>query len=170
MSSGPAPNQQSSGNWATSGSYNQARARFDAKKAEYDALVARLTASTNPTTEDINRLRTLNRETFQLLERAIRTLSTSQVANLEAANRELSEALARIERQYNILVENSDRLEALKRIREFEEVKADGSVNLFMILLLVFALALLIIMIFSQRMSVTIPTAPANPTMTANLT
>jgi uncharacterized protein with PQ loop repeat len=166
---GPSPNPQT-GNWATSGSYNQTRAQFDAKKAEYDALVTSLSTSTNPTAEDITRLRNLNREAFALLEQAIQALSTSQVANMTAVNQELSEMLARIDRQYNILVENSDRLEALRRIREFEEVKSNGSVNLFMILLLVFSLALLVIMMFSQRMNATSPTAPASPMMTANLT
>jgi hypothetical protein len=116
------------------------------------------------------RLRNLNREAFAIIEQSIRALSTSQVANMTTVNRELSELLARIDRQYNILVENSDRLEALRRIREFEQVKADGGVNFFMVLLLVFSLALLVIMIFSQRMVVTSPTAPTSPMMTANLT
>ena len=169
MSTGPAPNQ--SGNWATSGTYNQMRAQFDVKKAEYDALIARLSTSTNPTAEDITRLRTLNRETFQLLERTIQALTTSQVANMTAVNRELADALAKIERQYNILVENSDRLEALKRIREHEQVKADGSVNFFMMFLLIIALALLVIMVFSSyRTSPTSPIAPTSPMMTAPLT
>jgi hypothetical protein len=67
-------------------------------------------------------------------------------------------------------VENSDRLEALKRIREYEQVKADGSVNVFMILLIILAVALLVIMVFSQRTNPTIASAPASPAMTPNLT
>jgi len=79
---GPSPNP-STGNQASSGSYNQLRAQFDVKKSEYDALIARLSTSTNPTAEDITRLRNLNREAFALLEQAIRALSTSQVANMK---------------------------------------------------------------------------------------
>jgi len=166
---GPSPNPQT-GNQASSGSYNQLRAQFDVKKREYDALIASLSNSTNPSAEDITRLRNLNREAFALLEQTIRALSSSQVANMTVVNAELSAALARIDRQYNILVENSDRLEALKRIREYEQVKADGSVNVFMILLLIVSLALLVIMMFSQRTNVTMESAPTNPTMTPNLT
>ncbi len=166
---GPSPNPQT-GNQASSGSYNQLRAQFDVKKREYDALIASLSTSTNPSAEDITRLRNLNREAFALLEQTIRALSSSQVANMTAVNAELTEALARIDRQYNILVENSDRLEALKRIREYEQVKADGSVNVFMILLIILAVALLVIMVFSQRTNPTIASAPASPAMTPNLT
>lgn len=166
---GPSPNP-STGNQASSGSYNQLRAQFDVKKREYDALIASLSNSTNPSAEDITRLRNLNREAFALLEQTIRALSTSQVADMTVVNKELADALARIDRQYNILVENSDRLEALRRIREFEQVKADGGVNMFMILLLVFSLALLVIMMFSQRINPTSPIAPASPMTTANLT
>jgi hypothetical protein len=166
---GPSPNPQT-GNQASSGSYNQLRAQFDVKKREYDALIASLSVSTNPSAEDITRLRNLNREAFALLEQTIRALSSSQVANMTAVNTELSAALARIDRQYNILVENSDRLEALKRIREYEQVKADGSINVYMTLLLIVALALLVIMMFSQRMNPTIASAPASPAITPNLT
>jgi hypothetical protein len=164
---GPSPNPQT-GNQASSGSYNQLRAQFDVKKREYDALIASLSVSTNPSAEDITRLRNLNREAFALLEQTIRALSSSQVANMTAVNTELSAALARIDRQYNILVENSDRLEALKRIREYEQVKADGSINVYMTLLLIVALALLVIMMFSQPMNPTIASAPASPAITPN--
>jgi hypothetical protein len=153
------------------GLYIQLKTQFDTKKAAYDALIASASRSTAPTEQDITQLRTMNRELFSLLEQTIQALSTIQSEELGTLNRELAATLDNIERQYNVLSENKDRAETLRRIREFEEVKKDGSVELYMILLLVFALALLIIMMFSggsQRTNVPTAAASISPPSMAN--
>jgi hypothetical protein len=154
------------------GLYIQLKTQFDTKKAAYDALIASASRSTNPTDEDINQLRSMNRELFALLEQTIQALSTIQSEELGTLNRELAATLDNIERQYNVLSENKDKAETLRRIREFEEVKRDGSVQFYMILLLVFALALLIIMMFSggssQRMNAPAAAPSMSPPRMAN--
>jgi hypothetical protein len=154
------------------GLYIQLKTEFDTKKAAYDDLVAAISRSTNPTDEDITQLRTKNRELFSLLEQTIRALSTIQSEEIGTLNRELEATLDSLERQYSILSENKDKVETLRRIREFEEVKRDGSVEFYMILLLVFALAVLIIMMFSggssQRMNVPAAAASMSPPRMAN--
>jgi hypothetical protein len=154
------------------GLYIQLKTEFDTKKAAYDDLVAAISRSTNPTDEDITQLRTKNRELFSLLEQTIRALSTIQSEEIGTLNRELEATLDSLERQYSILSENKDKVETLRRIREFEQVKRDGSVEFYMILLLVFALAVLIIMMFSggssQRMNVPAAAASMSPPRMAN--
>jgi len=98
----------------------------------------------------------------------IAILSASQSTEMRASTEDLTKTLARIERQYNAIVENSDKKETLRRIREFEEVKAGGSVGLYMILLLVLAIAVLVIMIFFQRTNAASAPATTRPANMAN--
>lgn len=144
--------------------YADLKKQFDTKKGEYDALLA----TQNPSEADMQKLRTLNREMFVILEEAILALKTSQPAEMEVASRELSAVLTRIERDYGALSSGSDRIETLRRIREFEEVRSNGLVNIYAILLLVFAVGLLVIMIFSQRVSASSAMPLTRPPSTAN--
>lgn len=152
------------------GLYIQLKTQFDTKKAAYDALIASASRSTSPTDEDINQLRTMNRELFALLEQAIQALSTFQTDDIASLNRELSATLNDIERQYGILSANADKVETLRRIREFEEVKKGGNVSIYMIALLVMALAVLVIMVFFQRTNAPATPATMSPPSMANLT
>lgn len=127
----------------------QLRAQFEAKYREYLDAARAVTVAANPTDQQLERLRRLNREVFSLLERLIQSATDSQRTAMERVNESLSVTLARIERQYNDLTVKSDRAETLRRIREFEELKADNSVGTYMIALLVFAVLVLIIMVFS---------------------
>jgi len=150
--------------------YEQLRQEFDQKKEEYDALIDTLLESETPTDADIAKVRELNRKMFELLEQSIAVLGVSQSKDMENATRELSEVLARVDREYGILSQNSDRLETLRRIRQFEEVRADGSVGVYMILLILLAVAVLVTMLFSQRVSTTMAIPPASPASTESLT
>jgi hypothetical protein len=152
------------------GLYIRLKTEFDTKKAAYDALVVSASRSTSPSDADITRLRTMNRELFVLLEQTIEALSTIQTEDIASVNRELTATLNQLEQQYSILSENSDKVETLRRIREFEQVKSGGSVSILMIALLVLALAMLIIMMFSQRTNVPATAATMRPPSMANFT
>jgi hypothetical protein len=112
----------------------------------------------------------MNRELFALLEQTIDALSTIQTDDIASVNRELTATLNQLEQQYSILSENSDKVETLRRIREFEQVKSGGSVSMLMIGLLVLALAMLIIMMFSHRTNAPATAATTRPPSTANFT
>jgi hypothetical protein len=152
------------------GLYIQLKTQFDTKKAAYDALVISASRSTAPTDEDINQLRNMNRELFTILEQTIQALSTFQTDDIASVNRELTATLTDLERQYSILSENSDKVETLRRIREFEETKKGGNVGIYMIALLVMALAVLVIMVFFQRTNAPATPATTSPPSMANLT
>jgi hypothetical protein len=130
--------------------FDQLKSQFDDKYTQYLTLARTVTIAANPTDQQIAQLRSLNREVFTLLERLIREAGNSQTAEMRRVNDNLTATLHRIERQYNDLAAKSDKAETLRRIREFEELKADSSVNIYMVLLLIFAVAVLIVMIFSS--------------------
>jgi hypothetical protein len=131
--------------------YPQLKDQFEAKKSEYDTLIATLSAEQREiTAADMARLQTLNREMFALLEKMIQVLSVSQPAELDTLSRELSESLSRIEKQYVALSSDSDRAETLRRIREFEEVRNHGSLNFYLMLLLISAFAVFVAMVSSS--------------------
>lgn len=152
------------------GLYIQLKTQFDTKKAAYDALVISASRSTTPTDEDINQLRTMNRELLTILEKTIQALSTFQTDDIGSVNRELTATLNDLERQYSILSENSDKVETLRRIREFEETKKGGNVGIYMVALLVMALAVLVSMVFFQRTNAPATAATVRPPSMANLT
>lgn len=147
--------------------YDELKKEYESKYLEYTQIVG----SPSPTDAQIERLRVLNREISQLLQQMIAVTDTNQTEVLNQRYSELSQVLNRIERDHEVLSQNSDRLETLRRIREFEEVRTNGTVNIFAVLLLVAALALLIVMIFSaySTNAVTI-SAPTSPAITENLT
>lgn len=147
--------------------YDNLKKEYEIKYLEYTRIVG----SPSPTSEQIDRLRVLNREISQLLQQMISVTDTNQTKVLDQRYNELSQVLNRIERDHGILSQNSDRLETLRRIREFEEVRTNGTVNIFAVLLLVAALALLIVMIFSAYSTNAVTmSAPTSPAMTENLT
>lgn len=151
--------------------FNQLKSQFDTKYTEYLAMARTVTIAANPTDQQITQLRNLNREVYSLLERLLQASATSQTAEMKRVNQNLAETLHRIERQYNDLAAKSDKAETLRRIREFEELKADSSVNIYMVLLLIFAVALLIVMVFSSYLTSTAnATAATSPTTIPPLT
>lgn len=151
--------------------FDQLKSQFDTKYAQYLELARTVTITANPTDQQLAQLRTLNREVFSLLERLIQSSASSQTAEMQRVNQNLATTLHRIERQYNDLSAKSDRAETLRRIREFEELKADSSVNIYMVLLLIFAVALLIVMVFSSyRASTANAIAATRPTTIEPLT
>ena len=146
--------------------YTALRREFTTKYAEYTSIVG----TPSPTPEQIARLRVLNREIAVLLGQMLELSDTADSSVLDERYRELSAVLNRIERDHGLLSQNLDRLETLRRIREFEEVRSDGTVNLFAILLLVAAIAMLIVMVFSAYSTNAVTTsAPTSPAITENL-
>jgi hypothetical protein len=162
------PNSSDTPQAPAAGMYSQLKTQFEAKQKEYNALLRSVATATDPPTADIDKLRSLNRELASLIEQIVQTLKSSQSAEMERVSRELADTLVWVEKQYGVLSADSDKAETLRRIREFEEVRADNSVSLYMIILIGLAVALLVTMLFSQRVSATTAMPPASPASTAN--
>jgi hypothetical protein len=164
------PNSSPTPNAPASGTYAQLTAQFETKQKQYNDLLRSVATSTDPPTADIDRLRTLNRELAGLIEQIIQVLSSSQSSEMERISRELGDTLVWVEKQYGVLSADLDKVETLRRIREFEQVRADGSISLYLIVLIGLAVALLVTMIFSQRVSTTTAMPPISPASAPSFT
>jgi hypothetical protein len=160
------PNTSATPNAPAGGTYAQLKTQFETKQKEYNGLLRSVATATDPPTADIEKLRSLNRELAGLIEQIIQVLSSSQSAEMERISRELGDTLVWVEKQYGVLSADSDKVETLRRIREFEQVRADGSISLYLIVLIGLAVALLVTMIFSQRVSTTTAMPPTSPAST----
>lgn len=94
------------------------KADYDAKSAEYSRLID--TAVTSGSTSSMDQIRQLNVELSSLLEQMI-SVSDPQRRSMPLVRDELVERLRRIQLDYNGLLQNTDDLETLRRIRAQEE-------------------------------------------------
>lgn len=140
------------------------KADYDAKSAEYSRLID--TAVTSGSTGSMDKIRQLNVELSSLLEQMI-SASDPQRRTMPAVRDELVERLRRIQLDYNGLLQNTDDLETLRRIRAQEE---GGFWSVFYWHLAFLAIAfvgVLILMIYKRR-ATTNETA-ASPAMSSDL-
>ncbi len=139
---------------------------YDAKSKEYKTLIDEAVASGS--TQTMDKIRKLNVELASLLERMISTVSPGQSKrSIESARDELVGRLRRIQMDYNGLLQTTDELETLRRIRAQEE---GGFLRVFywhLIALGVLFVGVLGAMLYMRRQTSTETTA--SPTTSADL-
>lgn len=142
------------------------KAEYDAKSTEYKNLID--TAVASGSTARIDRIRTLNVELSSLLEQMISTVSPTQpTQSIETLRTDLVTRLRRIQVDYNGLLQTTDELETLRRIRAEEE---GGFLQMFywhLIGLAVVFVGVLAVMIYMRLQ--TSPATTASPTTSADL-
>jgi hypothetical protein len=136
---------------------------YDAKSKEYTRLIDEAVASGS--TQTMDKIRKLNVELASLLEQMISTFSPGR--SIESARDELVRRLRRIQMDYNGLLQTTDELETLRRIRAQEE---GGFLRVFywhLIALGVLFVGVLGVMLYMRRQTSTETTA--SPTTSADL-
>jgi hypothetical protein len=136
---------------------------YDAKSKEYTRLIDEAVASGS--TQTMDKIRKLNVELASLLEQMISTVSPGR--SIESARDELVRRLRRIQMDYNGLLQTTDELETLRRIRAQEE---GGFLRVFywhLIALGVLFVGVLGAMLYMRRQTSTETTA--SPTTSADL-
>jgi hypothetical protein len=136
---------------------------YDAKSKEYKTLIDEAVASGS--TQTMDKIRKLNVELASLLEQMISTVSPGR--SIESARDELVRRLRRIQMDYNGLLQTTDELETLRRIRAQEE---GGFLRVFywhLIALGVLFVGVLGVMLYMRRQTSTETTA--SPTTSADL-
>lgn len=103
---------------STTPTLSDLQAQYKAKIAKYDTLLASALATND--TSKLPAIRALNTEISQILERILTEVSqgSADASTFKADRMELVTSLNRIQRDYNGLVDNTDDLELLRRIRE----------------------------------------------------
>jgi hypothetical protein len=146
---------------------DELKREYDAKSAQYKTLIDQAIAA-GSSAGAIDQIRTLNVELSSLLEQMISTVSPTQSnASIEATRDELVRRLRRIQVDYNGLLQTTDELETLRRIRAQEE---GGFLQVFywhLIALAVVFVGVLGVMIYMRRQ--TSPATTASPTMSTDL-
>lgn len=114
-----------------------------------------------------DKISALNMEISKTLEEMIGILAQTKGSGLEQYRNQLIENLHRIQRDYNGLIQNTDKIETLRRIRREEYDTAPLKRYLFFFFAIVFVI--LILLLFFQRK----PTAaaiPSNPAIATTFT
>lgn len=143
------------------------QAEYTAKSARYTSLID--TAVRTGDTAKMNEIRQLNVELTSLLEQMLSTSSplSRETQKLRQSRDELAARLRKVQMDYNGLVQTTDELETLRRIRAQE---SDGFTALFywhLIFLGIVFVAVLAGMIYVRRQTTNATTA--SPTMSADL-
>jgi hypothetical protein len=142
------------------------QAQYKVKIAAYDSKVAAAIA-----TDDASKLpeiRALNTEISQLLEKMLTevTNASADTSTIKAQRSELVSTLNRIQRDYNGLVENTDSLELLRRIREGETRAPRREFEMYLFFFLLMCGGILVMVFFgSQKIDATTMSAATPPRM-----
>jgi len=136
-----------------------------------DALNATSADVLNPIVETI---KSTNQSIRAVLDQMLTVLAQmkEETPDISVYSDELVKRLGQIQNDYNNLKSNTDKLETLRRIRAYEESKATGSLNWYLLGFLVLCGILVVfILIFGRQRSADATYAmPTSPMMTAPLT
>lgn len=102
--------------------------KYKQQMTEYNALVSD-SIRDNDTTK-LDKIRQLNQSIATTLDEMISVITQAKQknGNIEIYRDELIAKLQRIQKDYNGLLQNTDTLETLRRIRNQEEKEANGSI------------------------------------------
>ena len=138
----------------------------------YNTLIQ--TAMDGNPKEHIGDIQDLNVQISDTLSKmmAILDVSKQQTGDIVFYRKKLEERLLKLQTDYNLLKVNHDEMETLRRIREYEEVKANTSLNLYMIGFALLCVVLLFVMFIFGRYRSIEPTyaMPSATTMMPALT
>jgi len=145
------------------GNMSDLKAIYEAQMEQYRTLANEAILDSTKIDANVEKLKTLNAEIAITLDQMITLLSrTSFDMNSEATQSELLEKLQRIQRDYNGLIQTKDKLETLRRIKEFEKATQSNTVFIYVISIGILAILLLLFMFFRGRSSY-LPSANAIP-------
>ncbi len=144
---------------------------MDKALAEYDALVNRAIATND--TSLLPQIRAKSEQVQAALNKQIESLTylKKETPNIQVERDHLLEQLRRVQRDYNGLVDASDDLTTLRRIREQEGGEFNRQLYLYLAAFLGLTLVVLLLVFFmGGQKAVTTAMSPATPSMSPALT
>jgi len=108
-------------------------AKYLQQRDAYDALIQDIEGK--DLKQQIGTIADLNLEISDTLSKMMSLLDVSKAETEDIVfyRQKLEERLLKFQNDYNLLRSNRDEMETLRRIREYEEVKANTSLNLYLI-------------------------------------
>lgn len=121
---------------------------------------------------DVQKISALNVEIGKTLEEMIGILTNMKEdggGRIQEQRNQLIEKLQRIQQDYNGLIQNTDKLETLRRIRQSEQTVSTKTLQLYLIFFFAILLVILLLMLFFQKKPIAAP-MPSSPAMAASFT
>lgn len=139
---------------------------------EYSQLVTTTLENPSQVATNIEQIKAKNVEIAAQLDQMIRESSMSGATDpdVEAARAELVETLNRIQTDYNGLIQNTDKLETLRRIRSFKQDSSQSELQVYLFAFLFLGLIVIVVLMFKRQNVDTAATIPNNPTTMAAFT
>lgn len=144
------------------------RTRYETQLKEYEALVKQAVDAGD--VSQLPKLREMNAAIGKTLNDMIQNLTflKKDTPNLKKERDELVDRLRDIQRDYNGLLVNTDKLETLRRIRQQESSEANRLLTLYLFFFLTICLAIVVyLLVATQRKDTTAPSASMPPTTAA---
>ena len=147
---------------------DELRVKYETQLKEYDSLVDSAIATND--TSQIAKLRSLNEAIAKTLNEMIEKLTflKKETPSIKKERDELVARLTQIQKDYNGLLVTTDQLETLRRIRQQESTEANRQLYLYFgFFLLVCLIMILYLAFMTQRKDTTAAIARTPPTTAA---
>lgn len=143
---------------------------FQRLAADYQRLANESLADPTKMEGNIEKMKTINARMASILDRTIQEMNTGVSSDVDRQRNELIEKLVRIQKDYNGLLVNTDKLETLRRIRGFQETDWKSQLKIYMIVFAVLAVVLLVLIFVRRQKVFSTMTAPTSAISTPALT
>lgn len=146
------------------------KARYAQLNAEYIALINSILQTPSSAPETIPRVTQLAGQIATLLDNAAKELALVPNASddLDAERTELVNRLQQIQRDYNGLVQNTDKLETLRRIRAYQDERWRPTFLGYLVAFFGLVLVLLLVVVVVRQRAIP-ATNPMSATMSPTL-
>lgn len=137
----------------------------------YQALADEALKNPAKLQENTDKMKTLNSQMARILDNAITDLTTAGAQGDLVRQRDaLIEKLRRIQRDYNGLLVNTDKMETLRRIRGFQEEDWQGKLKLYIIFFAILAVVMFLFVLFKRQRTESTNMAPMSDSSIPPLT
>jgi len=143
---------------------DELRRRYASLMQQYETIATDALTNPDKLNENVARLININTQISSTLDEmiSILTLAKSDSAQMVTYRDELIQKLEKIQRDYNGLVKDSDKLETLRRIRAFEDESWKRTLRMYLIAFLAI-ISLVGILVMFKKGTQTALTTTATP-------
>lgn len=135
-------------------------AQYQSLAEQYQSLADEALKDPTKLQTNTEKMKVLNTQMAKILDAAISDLTSGGARGDLATQRDaLVEKLRRIQRDYNGLLANTDKIETLRRIRGFQEEDWKSKLKLYIIFFSILAVIMFLFVLFKRQKTESINTA-----------
>lgn len=141
--------------------------KYTSLTSQYDKLVQETLAEPSKLDQNVEQVIQINTQISSTLDEmiGILTLAKSSNSDMLLYRDELLAKLDKIQKEYNGLINNSDKLETLRRIRAFQDESWKGTLHMYLFAFIAVTILVGLVLMFKKSqnadMTATTPTSPA---------